>query len=185
MRNLDLGGRTGSVGPPPFSREQGGCDIQLANIAPDGRAEKECVIGKVTVRHHLFHSSLLLSYHYLESFSTELCPAAASLKSLLLCMVPLFPTVHVQGRMSKVRHSLTCQRMAKFASLCCKSSPKKKWNKLNVGVWSPMWFSLGMVRLSHCECSAEEQAENTFCKPTLLICMGTGKYRNGREKLFP
>lgn len=123
---MDLGGRTGTVGPPPFSREQGGCDIQLANIAPDGRAEKECVIGKVTVRHHLFHSSLLLSCYYLKSFSTELCPAAASLKSLLLCMMPLSPTVHVRGRMSKVRHSLMCQRMAKFASLCCEVLSKEK-----------------------------------------------------------
>lgn len=39
-------------------------------------------------------------------------------------MVPLFPTVHT-GQ-DEQGHSLTCQRMAKFASLCCDLLFKEK-----------------------------------------------------------
>lgn len=110
--------RTGSVGASPFSREQGDTDIQLA---PDGRAEmaeKDCVIGKaVQLLGTICSTALLflLSCHYLEIFSRELCSAAAaSLESLLLCMVPLFPTVHT----AEDEQSQSLLHMAKDGKIC-------------------------------------------------------------------
>lgn len=141
----------------------------------------------------IFSTALLslLSCHCLESFSTELCPAAASPKPLLLYMVIVrhhffhSSPLCIQGRMSKVSHYLACQRMAKFACLCCDLLPKEKVEQTEhrCVVTYTVLLRHGQVTTS---VSAAEQVKGTLhSKLTLLICMGTGKYRNDREKLFP